>query len=232
MTVVFVHVGKCAGGSILAQFHKNKVSYTELHCGDSPSRLMGFLSDDDGSNHYVVSVRDPVKRFLSSFNFDKYEKIIQGKGVKNPLWSEIYDTFESANHLCESMFCEIDRLRMLSHKAFFNSFLHMSLTLSWYLPVECLVRLPMDRVSVIRTEYVENDLNSFFQHYGQGDVVQLRKDKDSRSFLDEIGIENPLFLSKVSQSTLSLVYDADYRILDYFYRCGAISERYQRPGAT
>lgn len=229
MKVVFVHVGKCAGGSLLAQFHANSISYDELHCGDSPTSLKCALESDDTRTKYVVSVRDPVSRFLSAFNFDKYEKIIGGKGSGNPLWSEIYSTFTSANHLCESLASGDHHLRDLAIKTFFKSNLHIHFTLSWYLPLDCLLRLPIDRTTVIRTEYVEADLKSFLGKYDLGAATTIRKDKDARQFHDQLGIDEPLYLSDVSKVLLNSVYDADYRILDYFYNNGLIPERYARP---
>lgn len=228
MKVIFVHVGKCAGGSLLAQFHENSISYNELHCGNSPTSLLKALEADDSRTEYVISVRDPVSRFLSAFNFDKHEKIIGGKGSNNALWNEIYATFTSANHLCESLASSDPYLRNLAVKTFFDSNLHIHFTLSWYLPLSCLLRLPLDRTSIIRTEFVEHDLDRFLEKYSLGTSKKMRKDKDAKKFHDQLGIDDPLYLSDVSKVLLSSVYDADYRILDYFYENGLISERYTR----
>ncbi|WP_341938856.1 hypothetical protein [Marinimicrobium sp. C2-29] len=229
MKIIFLHVGKCAGGTVLAQFHKKGILYEELHCGDAPAELKRCLDEDDGTNHYVISVRDPLSRFLSAFNFDKYEKILKGKGVNNLLWNQIYNTFDSANHLCESYVGEDEELRQLAHKAFFRSHLHIHLTLSWYLPHTCLVKLPTNRATVVRTEFVETDLNTLFSRLGLGRVETLGKDKDAKQFLADLGIDDPLYLSHVSRIVLEGVFDADYRLLDYFYESGLMDNRYASP---
>jgi hypothetical protein len=67
---------------------------------------------------FLISVRDPVSRVLSSFYWDLWEKR-EKKGIEGPngLWREIFDTFETANDLAEALSSTEEARRILAAKA-------------------------------------------------------------------------------------------------------------------
>ncbi|MBN0987013.1 sulfotransferase family 2 domain-containing protein [Amphritea pacifica] len=213
--LIHVHVGKCAGSSINQALNKSRICFSELHCGDADSKLKSHLDNDDGANVYLISARDPIKRFVSAFNWDKFEKIINKKS-NNPYWKNIYETFCSVNHLVESLGSG-DEYGRLADFALKNSQLHMQLGLSWYIPVEVLEKLPVGRTFLVRTESLLCDFNLFLQEFypGKSMFEQMPKDKDSSGFLDCIGIDNPKYLSAESELKLRKYLDDDYKILNH-----------------
>lgn len=212
--LIHVHIGKCAGSSINLILQKFQLPFEELHCFDANVILRERLNNDDGTNLYLISIRDPVERFVSAFNWDKYEKIIVNK-TANPLWNEIYKNFTSVNDLVEALSTSNCHRRELAHKAVSASFLHMHLSVSWYIPYDIIEFLPKERTFLVRTENFFNDFYYFLKDNYKITLEErdLQKDKSSNEFLNKIGVEKPRFLSDKSreyliQNTLA----EDYRV--------------------
>ncbi|MGR5067492.1 hypothetical protein [Vibrio alfacsensis] len=214
--LIHIHVGKCAGSSINMALHRLGLPFTELHCGNAPQELNYILDCDDGSNIYIISYRDPIARIVSAFNWDKYEKIISQR-TSNIHWNDIYNTFSSINHLAESLEEENEDKRKLAKFALSGSSLHMHLGLSWYIPEDIAIKLPINRVSLVRTENLLPDFNAFIQcHYPSLDeITELPKDKDSKEFLSLINIDNPRYLSNRAKENLRKNLEPEYIVLNF-----------------
>jgi len=214
MSLIHVHVGKCAGSSINQALNQRGIHFTELHCGDANVRLKSVLKNDDGANIYLISARDPIKRFVSAFNWDKYEKIIKKK-ANNANWNNIYDTFHSVNCLVESLDSG-DKHSRLAKFAVNNSKLHMELGLSWYIPIDIVSELPFGRTVLVQTESLLNDFNMFLAQFYpiKAGFETMPRDKDSAGFLDKINIANPNHLSEQSTLKLRGYLDKDYNVLN------------------
>jgi hypothetical protein len=227
--IIHIHVGKCAGGTINSVCHRAGFSIRELHCSPANSQLLAELASDCGDNIYLMSVRDPVSRFVSAFNFDKYEKIVV-QNSSNELWREVYQKFSSVNHLVESLLSTESSHRDIAWRAVRESFLHMHMGISWYLPVSVLDRIPVDRFNVVRTEFIQSDLSNFLSRFGI-DIEDewIIKDKDRKSFVDSINIPDPDYLSQLSRFILAKVLTDDYVVLDWFYAKGLIDSQYRKP---
>ncbi|WP_444939900.1 hypothetical protein ACJJI3_12320 [Microbulbifer sp. ZKSA004] len=228
MKFIHIHIGKCAGGSINIALNKNGIRFTELHCGAANVQLEHEISNDDGENFYLISLRDPIKRFVSSFNFDKYEKIISGN-CKNSGWRRIYENFDSANELAEGLLSSDQDVRDLAHYALNKSKLHMHMGLSWYVPIFMVKKLPLNRVHIIRTENLDNDFNEFLKRFGKENVLtKMPSDKKSENFLEKIDVKNPKKLSNKSIAILTAFLLDDYYVLDHFFESGLLDSPYKR----
>ncbi|MBK5941813.1 hypothetical protein CCR96_21695 [Halochromatium roseum] len=187
---------------------------------------------DEGENLYIIGVRDPVKRFVSAFNWDKYEKFICHRNIGKQLpllWAEIFNEFNSVNELVESLLARQSRRRTLAWKAITESKLHVQLGLAWYLPAEVLEILPMDRVSIVRQEYFDKDLGFFLNNIGRKyQPKELVRDKSDQAFLGELGVRDPKALSETAKFLLDHLLQDEYDILDLFFRRGLFKERYER----
>lgn len=216
MNVIHVHVGKCAGSSINMALNQEKIIFKELHCGDANTNLEELIESDSGNNLYVVSARDPIKRFISAFNWDKYEKIINRK-ANNPYWRKIYETFTDANDLAESLKSSDTEKRKLAEFALNGSKLHMDLGLDWYIPKALMLKIPKDRLYLVRTENLLNDFNRFVSSYKQGfkKIDSMPRDKDSNDFIDKINIENPKYLSSKAKDILREKLNVEFEVLEY-----------------
>ena len=228
LSVVHVHIGKCAGGSVNIALRDKNINFTELHCGESPSLLENILATDDGSQIYLLTVRDPIKRVVSSFNWDLYEKIIVQKST-NLLWNQIYNKFRCVDELACALSSDNKDLKNLAEKAFTSSYLHMHLGISWYLPESIVLNLPPKRTYVVATEFLLEDFNSFltgaFPHLGIADSIS--SDKDAHSFINKLSIDEPKFLSDLGYFNLKKQLKSDYSTLDVLVARGITKHVYK-----
>ncbi|MCK5537011.1 MAG: sulfotransferase family 2 domain-containing protein, partial [Bacteroidales bacterium] len=183
MNIYHIHIGKCAGGSFNKTLMRKRIKFQQGHCGNSNIEIKERILNQNPDDYFVITLRDPIDRFVSSFNFDKYEKTIERK-CKNALWSKIYEEFNSVNELVEAFLSENIKRQSLAFRTVFNSNLHIHMGLSWYLDFETILKLPLDRTSIIRTEYFNADFKKFSDKLGleisQEDFVF---DKSSSGFL-------------------------------------------------
>lgn len=217
--LIHIHVGKCAGTSINMVLNKNKIPFEQLHCNDADISLKKLLSENDDRNIYLISARDPIKRFVSAFNWDKYEKIICAKR-ENSLWNKIYQEFSSVNDLVEAFLKDDKDRKNLAEVACKSSKLHINLGLSWYIPISVVSLLPRSRTYLVRTESFYDDLAYFLSiEYKVELNKDLPKDKDSSSFLMKVNIDNPKYLSAKSVSFLKQnLLAEDYFVYDYLQK--------------
>jgi len=211
--IIHIHVGKCAGSSINKALNQSRVEFVELHCGDSSNELNRLFEQDKGDNVYLISTRDPIKRFISAFNWDKYEKTVKNK-TRNLEWIKIYDTFSSANHLAESLTSTDEKLRDYAEFVFTDSNLHIEFGLSWYISLEQASRFPKSRTFIVNTESLVSDYNFFCLNVLKNNlpVDALPKDKDSSGFLSLIEIDKPTYLSEIAIRNLKRQLEKDYSV--------------------
>ena len=65
--VLYVHIGKTGGGTLHALMRTRKIPVDVVHVHPTP--IAAFVSHP----HIVVSVRDPIARFVSVFNKKREE---------------------------------------------------------------------------------------------------------------------------------------------------------------
>jgi hypothetical protein len=225
--VVHIHIGKCAGGSINLGLHKLGIDFEELHCGDSDSILLKRMASDKGDNLYIVCLREPIARAISSFNWDKYEKIITQKS-ENPIWNSLYDRFENIESLVVGYNSDDEELRELAKIAFEESRLHLHLGLAWYISPEVAISLPPKRTAVLRTEYLDEDFKVMLSNHFPSKVYSgtLPKDKDNKNFLSLSNIPKPKYLSDSSIENLKEILREDYKVLEILYKRGMLPVEY------
>jgi hypothetical protein len=214
--IIHVHVGKCAGGSVNLGLHELGIHFEELHCDNADIALKKKLQSDNGNNIYLISLRDPISRVISSFNWDKYEKLIVQKST-NPVWNNIYNSFENLEALVSAYGGENKELASLAQLAFEKSNLHMHLGLAWYVPVEIAKSLPPKRTFVLCTESLDKDFEKMLSLFFPDKEFRgpLPKDKDNKGFLGESNIPLPKFLSEASIKKLrDEILKEDYSILN------------------
>mgnify|MGYP001363266602 CR=1 FL=1 len=216
--IIHVHIGKCAGGSINLGLHQLGISFEELHCGDANITLKQRLKADTGNNIYLISLRDPISRAISSFNWDKYEKLIVQKST-NELWNKIYARFANLESLVSAYGSCDKELAALAELAFKESNLHLHLGLAWYVPEEIAKLLPPKRTFILHTESLDSDFGRMLSlHFPSTEFnAALPRDKDNKSFLSQANIPSPKFLSEESINKLrSEILKDDYRVLEVF----------------
>ena len=155
--IAVVHVGKCAGESVIRSLKKNLPSnhfdIFEYHCFDA-NRLLSELVNQQhelSSVYFVICTRDPLERWISSFNWDLHN-IILSKSKH----SELHKKYPNVHELVEELCCDDpdeDALKL-------SRFGHMGMGISWYLPYEVFCELPHERTYCVRTENIDSDLSA------------------------------------------------------------------------
>lgn len=163
--LVFVHVGKCAGSSVSTALALSGVRFSHIHGVSQQPLVRDLVANPDV--YFLISTRDPIRRFVSAFNWDLHDKR-ERRGLSGPdgRWANVFEAFPSANSLAEALSSTNQERRMLAVKGLRHSYLHIHLGISWYVPLDVAQRLPAERTSVLRVEHLDRDFASFCVKYG------------------------------------------------------------------
>jgi len=158
--VAVIHVGKCAGESTLLSIKQNLPSNDfdifEYHCFDANELLVELLRQQHAleSVYFVICTRDPLERWVSSFNWDLHNMFLS-KSMHSKLHEKYFTVIKLVEELCKENPDE-DALTL-------SRFGHMGMGISWYLPGQVFGELPSGRTYTIRTESIERDLHAVIQ---------------------------------------------------------------------
>ena len=169
--VIFVHVGKCAGGSILhalrSNFREDIVKVWEYHCFDA-NHLLADLNDlvsSAGNRIIAISTRDPIARFVSSYNWDYYLNVLKRSPSSRLKIDCCYEEFSSISELVRAL---DDSPRMAEAQDFIHykqhGYGHMRMGISWYLPYKTLINLDPHKTFCLRLEKLDYDLIRLINH--------------------------------------------------------------------
>jgi hypothetical protein len=157
--VAVVHVGKCAGGSIIATLKtflpKDRTSIFEYHCFDANETLGELIntSPEIPDLHFVICARDPLDRWISAFNWDKHNLGILNGTCSNAILLDLYTTFPTVDRLALALVSDSPHEKAVN----LAKAAHMGMGISWYLPRHLILKLPRYRTVTIRTEHITRD---------------------------------------------------------------------------
>ena len=221
----FIHVGKCAGSSVMAALRNRNIEFKQYHCFDANITLNKKLKQKNNS-YYLLTVRDPIKRFISAFYYDYYEKrLVTDEVGPNGLWKEYYEVFKSPNEVAEALTSQDSMLKDLAESYIFNSRLHAEFSLSWYVSIKHIKYLTAKNCHVIRTEKADEDFLKFLQNSNvdlSGFNGLGREKQDYKHCIDSYNVT----LSELGKNNLKNAYLQDYMVLDGLFRQSLIDERY------
>ncbi|MEL5879408.1 hypothetical protein [Cereibacter sphaeroides] len=211
-----VHVGKCAGESVIRSLRPQVPDLHVYHVRDANLRLADAVLRRDPSDIFIVLTRDPVARFVSAFEWDFHSKSIDGDGrrLRNEVWGRIFEAFRTANDLAEALTDPASDRRQLAFSAFTASKLHMQFDLGWYLPPHIAAELPAGRTHLIRTERLGADLARFLVSQDLREVEapvtknaykqRLPEDRVTKT-LSDLARRNIRLASPATYATLALI---------------------------
>jgi hypothetical protein len=164
--IVFVHVGKCAGETIMSALHtmlSDDFQMFEMHCYDANKRIKTLIESGRDDVFYIVSKRDPVERFVSAFNWDKHNLFLNGK-IAGTGFDECYELFPTAEVLIQGCISQSAAIR---EKAWsFLRFAHMGMSQSWYTPEDVVKALPQNRTMVCDAATLRQDIEAVLKRFG------------------------------------------------------------------
>ncbi|CAK0839945.1 unnamed protein product [Prorocentrum cordatum] len=190
--VQFVHVGKC-GGSSIGQAIRELVPYDEIHLRKVQN------CEVTEQRKWVVSVRDPVDRAISAFNWGF-------PGDTLPMMA-IYKCFKTVNEFAEALqdesWCGVSARRAINKPILSE---HLGKGFQYYFDedLECVLA---QELYLIRTETLMQDLTDVFGRLGwklPATVYHIH---------GEYPFRNETYLSAKGKQLLANALKADYEVL-------------------
>jgi hypothetical protein len=203
----FIHVGKSAGTSLLIALMKYEVDHEWLHCKNANEIILRKSLSDE---YFLIPIRDPIERYISAFFYDyliKYKKGLTGPGG---LWREIYSEFENPSDLAEALTSPNPKLASLAASAFNASFLHIHLSLKWYVPQAIMYRFTKRNTFILDNNFLEDDLAEMLSRLGLGaEAIKLtRAREDYKDQLENYSAE----MTDLAFKNLKSVLFEDYNV--------------------
>ncbi len=156
-----VHVGKCAGDTFinaLSEHVGEAYNLYQLHCFDSDERLKACLALDPPSNAiYVVCTREPVSRFVSSFNWDKHFLYGRGK-LDGSKFAAYYEEFATIEALVQGL--RSPDLDLKQRATEFRHFSRMLMGQAWYTPMAQVLALPASNTYLCDVATLREDIDA------------------------------------------------------------------------
>jgi hypothetical protein len=157
--VAFFHIGKTAGTSIQVALSRylsdTKIKLYEYHCYDANLRIADLASRLDSLPELsiVVSVREPLARWISAWNWDCYKLSIDHSFVDS--WPELKASL-LAYQSCPAL---VDGLRRDEPGAkVVANYGHMYMGHSWYLHSQIVSSFKECHMNVVTFEHLGQDL--------------------------------------------------------------------------
>ena len=218
---ILFHVGK-SGGNTFCKIYKNKLNYKHIHIHHSSEESIKSLNNDKNK---IILLRDPVKRYISVFNFwlREYKKLKKtGNSIYKKLlreYSKYFKVFENFNSLISGLSSEKEELKKLSKECLENM-VHLKHNLTYYFGSKENIEKNKSKIFyILEQENYEEDslkLNKIFKekkianiHIGNNYYEQTKNKYNmiKEEKLYDISIEN----EKILKDFLSKEYEI------YFY---------------
>ncbi len=163
--LLVVHVGKCAGESIITAleqtFSSTEAEVIEYHTFDSNmliKEIIPLLCKNSHRIHIVVCTRNPLDRWISAFNWDHHTFFLSNQFYCPDRVIQLHRQYSSALKLTNGLMrseAEAHELCGFKHLAYG----HMAKGISWYLPKEILDALTKPMISTINVETIQSDFD-------------------------------------------------------------------------
>ena len=150
----FVHIGKTGGSTITKCLNENYINYVNRHC---------CKIEYNQNKLYIISIRNPISRFISAFNWRYY--LLKTKIQKNDYELKIYEKYKNVNNLAEHLYIDNklnEELDKDINKVYKSHPSHLGMGINYYIG-KLLQKCPKDKiVKVIMNETLNDELKSFF----------------------------------------------------------------------
>lgn len=150
----FVHIGKTGGSTIEKCLNDNYINYEKRHCCEI---------EYNQNKLYVISIRNPISRFISAFNWRYY--LLKTKIQENDYELKIYEKYKNVNNLAEHLYIDNKLNKELDrdiNKVYNYHPSHLGMGINYYIG-KLLQKCPKDKiVKVIMNETLNDELKSFF----------------------------------------------------------------------
>jgi hypothetical protein len=193
--LIFIHIGKCGGTTIAEELHQNNILHEEIHMEEIKY---------DSSKKYLISIRNPIQRFISAFYW-RYYLVCCDKNINQtnrfPNEKNILNKYVTVDKLAQDLKNNQNIFNgdMKSH----NYIHHLAEDIDFHLK-NFINECPKDKIKgVICTETICKDMRTIFN------VTVIKNKKNNKSFDKQITSE--------TRDILKLYLKKDYEIIDKMY---------------
>ncbi len=200
--IVLIHIGKCGGSTVMKEFNKKNIKFLEKHI---------CRVDYSKNKKYIILVRNPISRFVSSFNW-RY-KLVCDDGLQSnrfPGEKELLSKYKTVNSLAENIYGLDDKLNIdFSKKKFYIH--HITEDINFYIG-DFLKKCDRENIiAVLATETLSMDLKENF------DINLETHKKKNKDKYDS-------YLSKKANDNLKRYLKKDYECIEKLYEMGLITK--------
>jgi len=211
--ILFVHVGKTGGITIRSIFSKNSIKQfiNTKHAGFKLNKNCNY-------KHILISIRDPVSRFVSAFNWrkiNKREKLISQNKKKE---LKLLDHFKVPNNLAEALSSSNQKEKQLAIDAM-KTIGHINKSLAKYVSgVKTLEHLHDSgtKFYLINTNNLLQDTKNSLEKVMQNvynKTYEISTDISDKNV--SIKTKNSVYISDLGRKNLQKWYADDYVCIDY-----------------
>ena len=161
--ICIIHVGKCAGETVVRSlrhsFPELRQRIIEYHLFDSNILIKQLLelSKKNKTIEIIFCTRNPLERWVSSFNWDFYTYKLKRLYYCPAYILDLFDNYDCAKKLARGI-CNGEKEAFILSKSKHFIFGHMAMGQSWYLPKSLIESFQEIQMHVVRTENIRQDL--------------------------------------------------------------------------
>ena len=199
--LVFIHIGKCGGSSVSSELRSKNVKFSQIHIIEAIY---------EPNKNYVIVIRNPIKRFISAFNWRHY-LVCENKRDKTRFKNEknILNQYQNVDNLCDDL--KINPYIFNGSPSSGKYIHHLKEDIDFYLKT-FINKCPKKQIlGVICTETLKEDMKNIF------DIDVIEHGKDNSKY-------NKIITDK-SYEILKNYLKNDYTIIDQMYEYGWISDK-------
>lgn len=164
-TIAVIHIGKCAGESVLdalrMNFSHDELNLCEFHIFDANQRLEQLFKriKENDQIHFLITTRAPLARWVSAFNWDTHTFHRSQQFFCHPNAVHFHQRYPSAKSLAAGL--ARSEQEAINFASFHHlAYGHIAMGADWYLPASRRSHLNRETASVIRTERIQQDYES------------------------------------------------------------------------
>ena len=199
--LVIIHVGKCGGSTVCSELVSKNIKFSSIHI-----RKANYKPN----KNYVIVIRNPIKRFISAFNW-RYYLVCDSKIQKNRFKNEkhILNKYKNVDNLCNDL--EVIPHIFNGSPSSGNYIHHLREDIYFYLKT-FIKKCPKKQIlGVICTETLKEDMKNIF------DINLIKHKKNNNKYNKDI--------TDKSYKILKTFLKNDYIIIDKMYEYGWISDK-------
>ncbi|MBN21912.1 MAG: hypothetical protein CL678_11590 [Bdellovibrionaceae bacterium] len=198
--LAIIHIGKCGGSTVLDELKFNKIKHAKIHMQEAIYQP---------NKKYVIVIRNPIKRFISAFNW-RYYLVCDSRQQFDKYNNEktILNKYKNVDNLCNDL--KINPHIFNGSPSSGNYIHHLKEDINFYLK-NFIKKCPKKQIfGIICTETLKKDMKNVFNI-----DVTLHK-KNNSKYNKNITNENYKILKSYLKN--------DYIIIHKMYEYGWIND--------